>query len=143
MSKVDLLTIYPDQTHTITKAEVAGDRVKIPDYNPKIVPGKSVFPERLPNGLKKWGERQKAKFRKKRRLVIWLFGCDSCYTMNEEAGQINDNWNSEEAASYIDKIIAWAAAKIKIWSTLQVYLLFGAIVVNLILSILVLRRVGI
>jgi hypothetical protein len=137
LSKVDLLTIYPDQTHDIKRVEVKGNKLKVKGYNPKLIGGRSVFPERR-------GKISRiTSLKRRKRLVVWLFGCDKCYTISEDAGQINENWNTEEAANFINKVIAWAAAKAKIWSNFQVYLLFGAIAFNLILTFLIFRRIGI
>lgn len=134
MSKIDVLTLYPDQTHSFNKRKVEGDIVKIRGHNPKIIPGQSVFPGR---------KGRLAFFKRTKRLAIWVYGSNCCYTLSEDAGKLDDHWNTSEAEAFINKIIAWAAAKTKLFSNLQVYLLFGGMMAMIVIGILILRRIGI
>ena len=137
MSKIDLITLYPDTTASIRRVKVKGGNLDLKPHNPKLVPGRSVFPERR----KKLAFFKKLFYRKKR-FVLWVYGCDTWHTYDEKAGRLDDHWDKEQAESFINKIIAWAAAKTKLFSKFEIYVFWILLAAGLIIDMLVLRRIG-
>lgn len=141
--KADFLILYPDQTHKIKRVSVIGDRVKgFKNWNPKIIAGKSVFPERDPGRLQLW-QRFKRWGKRRKRFIIGVYGGEFCYTLTEDLGKIDEHWSIEEAEQLINKIIAWAAARAKIFSKFEIYVFWILLIISIILNVLIIRRVGI
>lgn len=141
--KVDLITLYADNTHTLKKCSVKGDIVQASrGFKPKLIAGKCVFPRRDPGPLNLW-KRFCWYWKKKRRFVIAVYGADICFTLSPDAGKIDEHWSTNEAESFINKIIAWAAAKSKLFSKFEVYMFWILLIVNMFLTMLIIRRIGI
>lgn len=135
--KVDLLTLYPDNTHDVTRRKLDGERVKVRGFNPKLIVGQAVFPERASGILKRLG------LQRKKRLVIWSYGAETCHTLDKHAGKLDDHWNTEEGEKIINKMIAWAAAKAKLFSKVEVIIFWILLGVVIVMNFLILRRIGI
>ena len=141
--KVDLLTLYADNTHTLKRCNVEGDLVKASrGWKPKLTAGRCVFPRRDPGPLDFW-KKFKWYWTKKRRFVIAVHGADKCFTLSKDAGKIDEHWNTDEAESFINKIIAWAAAKAKLFSKFEIYMFWLLLAASLFMQMLILRRIGI
>lgn len=141
--KVDFITLYADQTHSVKKVDVEGDKVKVSrSWQPKIIVGKSVFPEREPTGKLNWLQRQKQKTRKKKRFVIGVYGSEFCYSLSEDLGKLDEHWSTDEGEKFINKVIAWAAAKAKLFSKMEIYVFWILLMANLVVTFLMFRRIG-
>lgn len=141
--KVDLITLHADNTHTLKRCNVKGDQVQASRrWKPKLAAGRCVFPRRDPGPLSLW-KRFKWYWIRKRRFVIAVQGADKCFTLSKDAGKIDEHWNIEEAESLINKLIAWAAAKAKLFSKFEIYVFWILLAAGLFMQMLILRRIGI
>ena len=141
--KVDLITLYADNTHTLKRCNVKGDIVKGGrGFNPKLTAGRCVFPRRDPGPLSLW-KRLKWSWTRKKRFVIAVHGSENCFTLSKDAGKIDEHWNTDEAESFINKIIAWAAAKAKLFSKFEIYVFWILLAACIFMQMLILRRIGI
>ena len=136
--KVDLITLYADQTHSVRRCKVIGDRIKVKGHDPKLRVGKSVFPERP----EKQSFFRKLFKRRLKRFVIWGYGCDKCYSLSEDLGKLDEHWSTDEGEKFINKVIAWAAAKAKLFSKMEIYIFWILLMANLVVTFLMFRRIG-
>ena len=142
--KVDFITLYADNSFRLEKKKVVGSHINAgKGWKPKLIPGKCVFPERPP---KTWDLKRRLKKAlvgwKAKRLVIGVHGCEFCYSLNEDLGMLDEHWSTDEGEKFINKVIAWAAAKTKLFSKFEVYIFWILLVVVVVLQLLIIRRIG-
>ena len=137
--KVDLITLYSDQTHSVKRVKVDGDHIKVSKtWKPKLVVGQSVFPER-PEKRSILGRIFK---RRLKRFVIAVYGGEFCYSLSSDLGKLDEHWSTDEGEKFINKVIAWAAAKAKLFSKFEIYVFWILLMANLVITFLMFRRIG-
>lgn len=121
--KVNLVAIFPDNTHLERKCKIQKDgRIKFDKtWKPQVIAGLSQFKGR------KEGRFSFLKTTKTRYFAF--YGEPHCYTIDEFKGKLNKSWNKGESQEFIKKLIAWASVSGKPFETWQILLLFGGIMV--------------
>ena len=135
--KIDFITLNADNTATIKKCKTKGTQVLVSrKWHPEFTEGRSVFPLTTKHffGL----------FKKHKRIIIAKDGAPKCLEMQKGDTKLEGSaWNMTELKDYIGKLVHLSLVTQKPFSNLQAFFLFGLMTCNLILLLLVVRRIGI
>jgi len=137
MGKVNVLILNSDNTGTFKKCKTKGNKVLISKKDkPEFVEGKSIFPVKIKY---LWGLIKRTK-----RFIIWVNGATTCLQLDQDLTKImGTSWTMEELKDYIAKLVHLSLVKEKPFSNLQVYIFWILIGFNLLLTLLLVRRIGI
>jgi len=135
--KVDFITLHPDNTASMKKCKTKGTKVFVSRaWKPEFSEGRSVFPLETKHffGL----------IKRRKRIMIALEGTEKCLELQKGDTKLGDSaWNMKELKDYVGKLVHLSLATAKPFSNMQAFFLFGLMVCNLIMLLLVVRRIGI
>ena len=133
---IDFIILYPNQTATIKKCKTKGTQVLASrNWKPEFTEGQSVFPLTTKHffGL----------IKRKRSIIIAVEGAPTCLKLKPGDTKIEgSSWTLKEIIDYIGKLVHLSLVTQKPFSNLQAFFLFGLMLFNLIISILIIRRIG-
>ena len=79
-----------------------------------------------------------------KRLVIAVEGNENCYELQEGDTKVGgSSWTMAELKDYLGKLVHLSLVTQKPFSSLQAFFLFGLMACNLVLLLLLVRRIGI
>lgn len=135
--KVDFITIHADNTATIKKCKTKGTKVLVNrKWKPEFIEGRSVFPLTTKHFL--------GLIKRHKRIMIALEGSEKCYYLKKaETKLVGSSWNLAELMDYVGKLVHLSMVSQKPFSNLQAFFLFGLMVANTVMILLIFRRIGI
>lgn len=137
MPKIDFITLHPDNTATIKKCKTKGTKVLVSrKWKPEFTEGHSVFPLTTKHffGLIKC----------RKRIMIAIEGNENCFALAKgDTKLMGSAWNMAELKDYVGKLVHLSLVSQKPFSNLQAFFLFGLMVANTIMILLIFRRIGI
>jgi len=135
--KIDFITLNADNTATLKKCKTKGTTVLVSrKWQPEFTEGRSVFPLTTKHffGL----------IKQHKRIIIAKEGAPKCLEMQKGDTKLEGSaWNLTELKDYIGKLVHLSLVTQKPFSNLQAFFLFGLMACNLILLLLLVRRIGI
>jgi len=135
--KIDFITLRADNTATMRKCKTNGNQVLVTrKWKPEFTEGRSVFPLTT--------KRFFGLLKKERKVIIAVENAEKCLEFTPGATKLAGSaWKMTELKDFIAKLVHLSLVTQKPWSSLQAFFLFGVILCNLILTLLIVRRIGI
>jgi hypothetical protein len=135
--KVDFITLHADNTATIKRCKTKGTKVLVSrKWKPEFSEGQSVFPLTTKHffGL----------IKRTKRLVIAIEDSEKCFKLQEGDTKLaGSSWKMKELKEFVAKLVHLSLVTQKPFSNLQAFFLFGLIAFNVVLTFLIVRRIGI
>ena len=134
--KVDFITIHADNTATLKKCRTKGTKVMVSrKWKPEFTEGRSVFPLTTRHffGL----------IKRHKRIMIAVEGNENCFELQKGDTKLaGSSWNMAELKNYVGKLVHLSLVTQKPFSNLQAFFLFGLMVANTVMILLIFRRIG-
>jgi len=135
--KIDFITLHPDNTATIKKCKTKGTQVLVSrKWKPEFTEGRSVFPLTTSYLF--------GVIKRTKKIIFAVEGAEKCLEFEKGATKLGgSSWTMKELKDFVGKLVHLSLVTQKPFSNMQAFFLFGLMVVNTVMILLIFRRIGI